>query len=241
MTPTDRRWRIARIVTKLFGRSGLRPGQQAVIDAVLAGTHTLAIMPTGADDIAQLDLAPLHIVNTGVHRPNLTYLVRPVTSETDKQRQPVELVRGLKGAAIIHAATVKHVAQIDALLRQEGVPAVTYHGRMRASDRAAAQDALRAGIRPLRTSLALSTGCGHSAAAARSASMRSEPPRPRSPGRIRVMLTVLKQARLIRERRGPRSELTPRLFAESVDAVACAYDERRQRDQRKLEQMVVYA
>jgi hypothetical protein len=28
--------------------SGLRPGQQAVIDAVLAGTHTLAIMPTGA-------------------------------------------------------------------------------------------------------------------------------------------------------------------------------------------------
>ena len=48
MNRTDKRRRIARIVTKLFGLAGLRPGQQAVIDAVLAGTHTLAIMPTGA-------------------------------------------------------------------------------------------------------------------------------------------------------------------------------------------------
>jgi ATP-dependent DNA helicase RecQ len=32
----------------VFGVSGLRFGQQAVIDAVLAKQHTLAIMPTGA-------------------------------------------------------------------------------------------------------------------------------------------------------------------------------------------------
>ena len=48
MNRTDKRRRIAHVVTKVFGLSGLRPGQQAVIDAVLAGTHTLAIMPTGA-------------------------------------------------------------------------------------------------------------------------------------------------------------------------------------------------
>ncbi|MCA1587088.1 MAG: RecQ family zinc-binding domain-containing protein [Acidobacteria bacterium] len=59
--------------------------------------------------------------------------------------------------------------------------------------------------------------------------------------KIRVMLTVLKQAGLIRERRVPRFEMTPRLFAESVESVAAAYDERRQRDHTKLEQMVVYA
>jgi hypothetical protein len=47
-SPTDRRRRITHIMTRVFGLSGLRPGQQAVIDAVLAGTHTLAIMPTGA-------------------------------------------------------------------------------------------------------------------------------------------------------------------------------------------------
>jgi len=284
MSPTDSRRRIAHIVTTVFGLSGLRPGQQAVIEAVLAATHTLAIMPTGAgkslcyqvpamlmpgmtvvvsplialmqdqfekmselgiasvrvnsavpraeiqrartkigrrtvefvfttpeqlaseelrtllasvhvdllvideahcitqwghdvrpaylealnamralgkptvlaltatappevvEDIAQqLGLGSLHIVNTGVHRPNLAYLVRPVTSDTDKQRQLVEIVRGLSGAAIIYAATVKHVQEIDALLRQEGVPAVAYHGRMRANDRATAQDAFMNG------------------------------------------------------------------------------------------------
>jgi ATP-dependent DNA helicase RecQ len=451
MSPADRRRRIAHIVTKVFGLPGLRPGQQAVIDAVLAGRHTLAIMPTGAgkslcyqvpamlmpgttvvvsplialmrdqfdkisdlgiasvqvnsaiprdevrrarkkigrravefvfttpeqlasdelrtllasahvdllvvdeahcisqwghdfrpaylealgamralgqptvlaltatappeviDDIAQqLNLGPLHIVNTGAHRPNLSYLVRPVTSDTDKQRQLVELVRGLAGAAIIYAATVKHVEQIHALLRQEGVPAVSYHGRMRASERAAAQDAfmnggvqlivatnafgmgidrpdisavihydlpasldvysqesgragrdglpaqcillyqradrrlqtffmagryptaadfssLIAGLRPLSGGATLSFDEIRTATPAVSA------------GKIRVMLTVLKQAGLIRERRGPRFEVTPRTSAESVASVAAAYDERRQRDQTKLEQMVVYA
>jgi len=59
--------------------------------------------------------------------------------------------------------------------------------------------------------------------------------------KIRVMLTVLKQARLIRERRGTRYQVTPRLFAESVESLAAAYDERRQRDQSRLEQMVIYA
>lgn len=282
MSASDTRRRIAHIVEKVFGLSGLRPGQQAVIDAVLAGTHTLAIMPTGAgkslcyqvpamlmpgmmvvvsplialmqdqfekmselgipsvqvnsaiprdevrrarkkigrrtiefvfttpeqlasdqlrtllasahvdllvideahcitqwghdfrpaylealgamralgtptvlaltatappevvDDIAQqLNLGPLHVVNTGAHRPNLSYHVRPVTSDTDKQRQLVELIRGLEGAAIVYAATVKHVEHIHALMRQEGVSAVSYHGRMRASDRIAAVRCMR--------------------------------------------------------------------------------------------------
>lgn len=451
MSPTDRRRRIAHIVRKVFGLSALRPGQQAVIDAVLAGMNTLAIMPTGAgkslcyqvpamlmpgttvvvsplialmqdqfeklsdlgiasvqvnsaiprdevrrartkigrrtvefvfttpeqlaseqfrtllasahvdllvideahcitqwghdfrpaylealgamralgqptvlaltatappeviDDIAQqLNLGPLHIVNTGAHRPNLSYLVRPVTGDTDKQRQLVELVRGLDGAAIIYAATVKHVEQVHTLLRQEGVPAVSYHGRMRASDRAVAQAAfmngavrlivatnafgmgidrpdIRAvihydlpasldvysqesgragrdglpaqcillfhradrglqtffmagrypteadftslikGLRPLSDGGALSFDQIRSAGPAIST------------GKIRVMLTVLKQAGLILERRGPRFEVTPRLSVASVESVAAAYDERRQRDQTKLEQMVVYA
>ncbi len=51
----------------------------------------------------------------------------------------------------------------------------------------------------------------------------------------------MKQAGLIRERRSPRFEVTPRLCVESVQSVAAAYDERRQRDQAKLEQMVGYA
>jgi ATP-dependent DNA helicase RecQ len=451
MRPNHRQRQIAQIVTKVFGLSSLRPGQQAVIDAVLAGTHTLAIMPTGAgkslcyqvaamlmpgmtlvvspliarmqdqfekmsdlgiasvqvnsavprdevrrartkigrrtvefvfttpeqlasadlrallasaqvdllvideahcitqwghdfrpaylealgamrtlgnptvlaltatappeviDDIThQLDLGPLHIVNTGVHRPNLSYRVRPVTSDTDKQRQVVEVVHGLEGAGIIYAATVKHVDQIHALLRQEGVAAVSYHGRMPARDRATSQDAfMNGGTQLIVATNAFGMGIDRpdiravihydlpasldvysqeSGRAGRDGlpaqcillfqradrglqrffmagryptradftsfidGLRSvsgggtrtfDEIRTTTPaisvGKIRVMLTVLKQAGLIRERRGPCFEIPSRLLTEPVESVAASYDERRQRDQAKLEQIVVYA
>jgi ATP-dependent DNA helicase RecQ len=62
-----------------------------------------------------------------------------------------------------------------------------------------------------------------------------------SAGKMRVMLTELKRARLIRERRGGHYELRPQLFAESLEPLASAYDQRRERDRAKLEQMIVYA
>jgi len=55
------------------------------------------------------------------------------------------------------------------------------------------------------------------------------------------MLIVLKQASLIRERRGSRYVPNPALFSSSVELLAAEYEERRQRDQAKLEQMVIYA
>ena len=62
-----------------------------------------------------------------------------------------------------------------------------------------------------------------------------------SVGKLRVMLTVLKQERRLRERRGSKYELLPTLFDQSLESLARAYEERRQRDVTKLEQMVVYA
>jgi ATP-dependent DNA helicase RecQ len=55
------------------------------------------------------------------------------------------------------------------------------------------------------------------------------------------MLTELKATRLIRERRGGHYELRPQLFTQSLEPLARAYDERRERDRTKLEQMIVYA
>ena len=60
-------------------------------------------------------------------------------------------------------------------------------------------------------------------------------------GKVRVMLTVLKQEGLIVERRAQRYELRARLFSTPLEPLAHAYEQRRQRDQGKLEQMVVYA
>jgi len=115
---------------------------------VLALTATAT--PEVIDDITkQLGVGPLQVINTGTYRPNLSYKVRPVTSDIDKQRQLLELARGACGATIVYAATVKHVDTLRALFRAGGIAAVRYHGRMRAADRADALDAFMSGDTPL--------------------------------------------------------------------------------------------
>ena len=59
--------------------------------------------------------------------------------------------------------------------------------------------------------------------------------------KIRVMLLELKAAGLVRERRGAGYELRPELFSRSLEPLAAAYEQRRDRDRSKLEQMIVYA
>jgi ATP-dependent DNA helicase RecQ len=235
-----------------------------------------------------------------------------VSSDTDKQRQLLDLVRRLTGSAIVYAATVRHVNELAPLFRQEGIHAVAYHGRMRASERAEAQDAFMSGRVPLVIAtnafgmgidkpdiravlhydlpasldvyyqesgragrdglpadctllfqrsdrhlqtffmagryprhedfLALVDGL-RSNGAERPQTM--EDIRAAAPavgaGKLRVMLTVLKQEGLVLERRGSRYEVRPQLFTESLERLANAYAERRQRDHARLEQMIVYA
>ena len=55
------------------------------------------------------------------------------------------------------------------------------------------------------------------------------------------MLLALKQDGLIRERRGAKYEIRPPLLTASIEPLVSAYEQRRQRDQTKLEQMIVYA
>jgi ATP-dependent DNA helicase RecQ len=47
-TPAAQQRRVRSVLRDTFGLTRLRPGQAAVIDRVLAGQHTLAVMPTGA-------------------------------------------------------------------------------------------------------------------------------------------------------------------------------------------------
>jgi ATP-dependent DNA helicase RecQ len=278
---------------------------------VLALTATAT--PDVVDDITvQLGLGPLQVINTGAYRPNLSYQVRPVSSDSDKQRQLLDIVRGAAGSTIVYAATVRHVEDLGRVFRTEGLSAVTYHGRQRAADRAAAQDAFMSGRVPLivatnafgmgidkpdiRTVIhydlpaSLDVYYQESGRAGRD----GEPAdcvllfqrRDRSlqrffmagryptaadfitlvaglrragaegpftleaicaatPGisasKRRVMLAALKQERLLVERRGSRYELRPTLWSASLESLAAENEQRRQRDQAKLEQMVVYA
>jgi ATP-dependent DNA helicase RecQ len=254
----------------------------------------------------------LHVVNMGLRRANLSYRVVPVANDDDKQRRVVDFARGLEGAGIIYAATVRHVEQLRDLLTQEGVRVVAYHGRMRAGDRAAAQEAFMSGGTPLIVATN-AFGMGIDRPDIRAVLHYDLPPSldvyyqesgragrdglpaecvllfqrrdralqsffmaGRYPGeadfrsvvdalppaasgtavtadeiraalpslaaaKVRVVLTVLKQAGVVRERRGGRYEVRTALSSVPIDALVHAYEERRQRDQAKLEQAIVYA
>jgi ATP-dependent DNA helicase RecQ len=278
---------------------------------VLALTATAT--PDVVDDIArQLGVGPLNVINTGTYRPNLSYQVRHVATDADKQRQLLDAVREGPGATIVYAATVRHVEELGRLLRAEGLDVVTYHGRQRAIARGEAQDAFMSGRTPLivatnafgmgidkpdiRTVIhydlpaSLDVYYQESGRAGRDGepadcvllfrrsdrglqkffmagryptaadfttlveALRSsagagawtvDDIRAAAPGvpagKLRVMLTALKQERWIAERRGSRYAPRARLSSGSIDSLAAAYEERRQRDQAKLEQMVIYA
>jgi ATP-dependent DNA helicase RecQ len=278
---------------------------------VLALTATAT--PDVIDDITrQLGVGPLRVINTGTYRPNLSYQVRHVSADTDKQRQLIDAVRGAPGATIVYAATVRHVEELGELLRAEGIPAVTYHGRQRAGTRGEAQDAFMSGATPLivatnafgmgidkpdirtvihydlpasldvyyqesgragrdgepadcvllfrrsdrglqkffmagryPTAADFTTLVGALRSASAQGAMSVDDIHAAAPGvpvgKLRVMLAALKQERWIAERRGSRYEARAKLSSGSIDALAAAYEDRRQRDQAKLEQIVIYA
>jgi ATP-dependent DNA helicase RecQ len=296
-----------------------RPAYLEACNVVRAlGTPTvLALTATASPEVIEditrhLQLGPLRVINTGVHRPNLAYQVRPVTSAADKERQLIDLVRGIDGACIVYAATIRHVVELERTLRREGLAAVAYHGRMRARDRndvqsrfmngearlIVATNAFGMGIdrpdiravvhydlpasldvyyqesgragrdnepadcvllyqrgdRRLQTFFMAGrypkhddfNGLVHGLATMKDATtidfgeIRATVPHIAA-AKVQVMLTIFKREGLIVERRARHYELGPDLFSASLEPLARAYDERRQRDQAKLEQIVVYA
>ncbi len=77
-----------------FGHPGFRPGQEAIVDAVLAGHDVLAVMPTGAGKSIGYQLPALML-------PGLTLVVSPLISLMKDQVD--ELNRKDISAAAIHS------------------------------------------------------------------------------------------------------------------------------------------
>src|SRR5213595_911875 len=80
-----RRPSLKRLMKGTFGLSGFRPGQQEVIDSIVNGRDTVAIMATGAGKSLCYQLPALHL-------PGTTLVVSPLISLMKDQHDKLELL-----------------------------------------------------------------------------------------------------------------------------------------------------
>jgi ATP-dependent DNA helicase RecQ len=279
---------------------------------VLALTATAT--PEVTDDIRrQLGREKMQVMKTGIARPNLAFEVRHVSGDAEKEAALLELLRQVNGTAIVYTATVRHVAEVAAMLEGDDLRVLPYHGRLAAGRRKAAQDRFMAGdldaivatnafglgidkpdIRAVihydmpgsleayyqeagragrdgepaacvllydpkdrRTQLFFLGGRYPSleevqavVAAMRPTRAGAEPMslaalREQAGGvgrdRLRVILTLLKEGRLVRERRGARFSLTREPADDELIELAGEWKARAEADREKLERMEAYA
>ena len=118
----------------------------------LGDPPVLALTATATDDVIadigkQLGRPHIHIVNTGIYRPNLHYSVVQVTNPDEKYRKALELVQHTAGVGIVYAATVKVAQEMLAILEEAGESVTIYHGKLPAGERKQNQDLFMDGER----------------------------------------------------------------------------------------------
>jgi ATP-dependent DNA helicase RecQ len=129
-----------------------RPSYLALREAVraLGDPPLLALTATATDEVVddirrQLGRPEMDVVRTGIDRPNLAFEVRHVSGAEEKEVALLEALRGVEGTAIVYTATVKHVAEVTAMLQGAGMEVLPYHGRLAAGRRKEAQERFMAG------------------------------------------------------------------------------------------------
>ncbi|ALA59239.1 RecQ family ATP-dependent DNA helicase [Nitrospira moscoviensis] len=109
---------------------------------VLALTAT-ATPAVAADILRQLDIPDAVVVNVGSYRENLMYEVRRTVNEAEKDERLMELLRGgpRDGPGLVYVATIREAVALFGRLKQAGVAAGLYHGKLSAKDRHRTQQA----------------------------------------------------------------------------------------------------
>ena len=93
------------------------------------------------DDIRrQLRRPGLHVINTGMYRPNLALQVAQVTNDDEKASRLLEALRNATGSGIVYTSTVKVCNALFERLKAEGESVSIYHGKLPAALRNANQD-----------------------------------------------------------------------------------------------------
>jgi ATP-dependent DNA helicase RecQ len=100
---------------------------------------TATATPRVREDIAErLRLSDPIVLVAPAHRANLRLSVEIVRGP-EKLAVAGRRIRALRRPGIIYCATTTAVDQLAGAIKRAGIPAVQYHGKMRAADRAAAQ------------------------------------------------------------------------------------------------------
>ena len=129
-----------------------RPAFLEIADAARAlGRPTLLALTATAteavtrDICEQLAIPAAGVVNTGAYRPNLHYAVELVTDDTHKLERLQALIAGIDGSGIVYCATVKAAESVHEALVLARESVSLYHGKLKADERRAAQDAFMDG------------------------------------------------------------------------------------------------
>jgi ATP-dependent DNA helicase RecQ len=125
-----------------------RPAYLGLGDAArdLGARSVMALTATAppqvrSDILERLGMASARVVSVGTVRPNLCFSVIRGRSEDDKRARLAELVQRLAGQGIVYVATVKAAEELGGFLRDKGIEAGVYHGRLPSGERARVQDA----------------------------------------------------------------------------------------------------
>jgi ATP-dependent DNA helicase RecQ len=99
-------------------------------DRTIAAFTASATKQVRHDIVEQLALHEPHKYIASFHRPNLRYLVK----ECDTRSQAALLIRALRNYAgenvIVYAPTIARVEETIAILAEQGIAAIAYHGKM---------------------------------------------------------------------------------------------------------------
>lgn len=91
------------------------------------------------DILESLGIPDAQVVHGGIERENLIFEVRRTVNRTEKERQLLALLEACPGPAIVYVATVHRADELSEWLRDQGVRAERYHGRLKRRERETAQ------------------------------------------------------------------------------------------------------
>jgi len=109
--------------------------RQKFPDQPIAAFTASATQKVRHDIIEQLKLRDPQKYIASFHRPNLRYVVKECSSETQEDLL-IAAIREYSGSnVIVYSPTIARVAETIALLKEKGIAAIGYHGKMNSDER----------------------------------------------------------------------------------------------------------